>query len=631
MFSGLKQPVSFREITLNNGFWANRQELFRDITLDAVYDRFEETGRFASLHLDWKEGQPNKPHIFWESDITKWIEGAAYFLQHHDMPELEARIDELVRRMEQAQGEDGYLNVYFTAVEPEARFARRTDHELYCAGHLIEAGLAYAEATGKERLLDIARRYADLIDRVFRIEHSAAFDTPGHQKIELALMKLYDYTGEQRYLELAKYFINTRGHSERDGTYDFADLKHLQSHLPIREQATAEGHAVRALYQFAGAADVARVTGDTELQAVCDTVFDNIISRRMHITGGVGSTHQGESFTYDYDLPEYTTYNETCASIALMMFCRRLWTVHADRKYADTAELALYNTVLAGISLSGDRFFYENPLAVDPLRQQFNDSRPEGLKEHLPILERVKVFDCSCCPPNLLRLVGSIGDYMYSVFGRTIYTQCYMGGRASFEIGNDVLHLYQETNYPLDGKIRFVIETAAKAGLALRIPSWCEAWTLTLNGEALHPEVHDGYVHIDRSWEPGDRVLLDLHLAPRLYESNPRVSATAGRVALLQGPVVYCAEGIDQGDLPLRDVRIKDIDNYELSWAETSRMQFPTFRLNARCHLDRTALFSPVGAGDNFLTDVTLRLIPYFAWANRGVSEMTVWLLKDTD
>lgn len=321
---------SFKNITITGGFWKKKQDLFRGVTMEAVYDRFEETGRFEALKFNWKEGMPNRPHIFWESDVTKWIEGAAYFLQKRRDPLLEEKIDELVGRMERAQEENGYLNAYFTVVEPEARFTRRTDHELYSAGHLIEGAIAYAQATGKNALLRVAVTYADLIDRVFRIEHSAGFDTPGHEEIELALMKLYRYTGEERYKALAEYFINTRGTSERDETYSFTDQEHMQSHLPVRKQLTAEGHSVRALYLYSGMADLAKENKEEELAGVCEALFDNIVNQRMYITGGVGSTHRGESFSFDYDLPEYTAYNETCASIALALFARRMWLIEAD-------------------------------------------------------------------------------------------------------------------------------------------------------------------------------------------------------------------------------------------------------------------------------------------------------------
>lgn len=618
-------PAGFEKSSVTGGFWKRYQDLFRRVTIDAVYDRFEETGRFEALKFNWKEGMPNKPHIFWESDVTKWIEGAAYFLQKQRDPELEARIDELVERMERTQGEDGYLNAYFTVVEPDARFTRRTDHELYCAGHLIEGAIAYARATGKENMLRVAIRYADLIDRVFRAEHSAAFDTPGHEEIELALVKLYHYTGQERYLKLAQYFVDTRGTSGRDGTYDFTDQEHMQSHLPVRSQKTAEGHSVRALYLYSGMADLAMERGDEELFSVCRALFDNIVNRRMYITGGVGSTCRGESFTLDYDLPEYTAYNETCASIALALFCRRMWLMDPDGRYGDVAEQAIYNTVLSGVSLSGDEFFYENPMSTDPRRNAFNDSRPNGLKEHLPILKRVKVFDCSCCPPNLLRAVGSIADYLYSTEGNTIYAHCYMEADTELSLGEKKIRLVQKTGYPFEGKIVITAEAEGDFTLALRIPGWCQGARITVNGEALSLRTQKGFAFIERSWKNGDQVILDLPMEAKWISANPQVIDACGRVAVTRGPLVYCAEGMDNGDRPLKDVRIVRNSPVEISMEEIAGFAFPVIRMEASCRKPFEGLYSQDPLEEE---SFTLKLIPYFAWTNRDVTEMTTWFLE---
>lgn len=617
---------SFKNITITGGFWKKKQDLFRGVTMEAVYDRFEETGRFEALKFNWKEGMPNRPHIFWESDVTKWIEGAAYFLQKRRDPLLEEKIDELVGWMERAQEENGYLNAYFTVVEPEARFTRRTDHELYSAGHLIEGAIAYAQATGKNALLRVAVTYADLIDRVFRIEHSAGFDTPGHEEIELALMKLFRYTGEERYKALAEYFINTRGTSERDETYSFTDQEHMQSHLPVRKQLTAEGHSVRALYLYSGMADLAKENKEEELAGVCEALFDNIVNQRMYITGGVGSTHRGESFSFDYDLPEYTAYNETCASIALALFARRMWLIEADGKYADAAEQAIYNTVLGGISISGDSFFYENPMSVDPRRNAFNDSRPEGLKEHLPILERAKVFGCSCCPPNLLRFVGSIADFMYATSGSTVFTHCYMNGTGTVSIGGREILLEQKTEYPYEGDVQILVKTAGAFTIALRIPGWASAEKaeLTVNGEKIVCAPVKGYVYVDRSFAQGDCIHVKLPLETRIVEANPRVSDLCGRAAVVRGPIVFCAEGIDNAYL-LRDVRIQRESAVNLERETIGGLEIPVLTMKAWKRKESAVLYSDKPYGEE---ETQLKLIPYFAWANRGVSEMTTWFLQ---
>ena len=616
--------VSYTDIDLTGGFWKKKQELIQDVTIGAVYDRFEETGRFEALKCGWKEGEPNKPHIFWESDVTKWIEGASCFLQKKRDTDLENKIDEMITWMKNNQDESGYLNTYFTVVEPEARFTRRTDHELYCAGHLIEGAIAYAKATGKSTMLEVAQKYADLIDKVFRIEKSACFDTPGHEEIELALVKLYQFTGEKRYLLLSEYFINTRGTSARDMTYDFADQEHMQSHLPVRMQDTAEGHSVRALYLYAGMADLARINQDDTLADASEKLFHNIVDKRMYITGGIGSTHKGESFTYDYDLPEYTAYNETCASIALALFCKRMWLIEADRKYADCAERALYNTVLSGISLSGDEFFYENPVAADPRRNRFNHTRAKGLQEHLPILKRVKVFDCSCCPPNLIRAIGAIGDFMYSCSGDTIYAHCYMNGDAKINLDGKEVYLSQRTDYPFDGNIELIVHTAGRYRLALRIPQWCDAYQIKINGGSQAALEADGYVYLDRDWEENDCILLSLQMKIKLYEANPFVTDYCGKAAVSRGPLVYCGEGIDHNDRPLRDIRIKKIDSFEVRWDNIEGVEMPVLYGEAYARKSFDALYTEYEGREE---KISLKLIPYFAWANRGITEMTTWFI----
>lgn len=622
-----QRPVGFADSRITGGFWKERQDLFRRVTIGAVYDRFEETGRFEALKFNWKKGMPFQPHIFWESDVTKWIEGAAYFLKKERNPELEARIDELIARMERTQEENGYLNAYFTVVEPEARFLRRTDHELYCAGHLIEGAIAYAEATGKDAMLRVAVKYADLIDRVFRGEHSAAFDTPGHEEIELALIRLYRYTKEERYLKLAEYFINTRGTSARDTTYDFTDQAHMQSHLPVRKQKTAEGHAVRALYLYSAMADLALETREEELAEACRTLFDNITTRRMYITGGIGSTYRGESFTFDYDLPEYTAYNETCASIALALFCRRMWLIEADGRYADCAERALYNTVLSGVSLSGDEFFYENPMSADPRRNAFNDSRPEGLREHLPILQRVRVFDCSCCPPNLVRAVGSVADYMYSVSEpeNTIFAHCYMEAESAVCLNGKTVSLSQKTAYPYDGRVLLRVGSKGKFTLAVRIPGWCRNAVLTVNGEKVRAEVKTGYAYLTREWNAGDELLLDFPMEVKWVAANPKVIDACGRVAVTRGPLVYCAEGLDNGDRPLKSIRVVKNGNVAIAEEAFGQMKLPVIFMQALCERPFEALYTEDEPQEE---ECRLKLIPYFAWTNRGVTEMTTWFLK---
>lgn len=618
--------IDLEKSEIRHGFWKERQELIRRVTIDAVYRQFKDTGRFEAIKLNWKEGMPCKPHIYWESDVTKWIEGAAFFLSQERDPQLEEKIDEIVNDLERAQGPDGYLNEYFTVVEPEARFKRRGDHELYCAGHLIEGAIAYGKATGKTKMLDVAKRYADLIHRVFCIEGSAGFDTPGHEEIELALVKLYLFTSEKRYLELAEYFINERGRGKKDGAYGSFDLEHIQSHLPVREQKTAEGHSVRALYLLCAMADLARLSKDRSLLLSCQTLYENITNKRMYITGGVGSTFRGESFTYDYDLPEYTAYCETCASIALALFCRRMWLIDPKGRYGDTAEQAVYNTVLSGISLSGDKFFYENPISTDAAKWKFNESRPEAMRERLAIPERVKVFTCSCCPPNLIRFVGSVAEYMYSADEDTIYTQCYMDADTEIALKDGIIRLQQRTGYPYSGDVELTIFGEGHFRLAVRIPSWCSGGFVQVNGEQVHNSPADGYVMIERKWSSGDVVEIHLPLETRLISANPRVSEACGRVAVVRGPLVYCAEGIDNGGRPLKDIRIARTAKFWVSDETIDGITVPVLVTDAVCRKPGDELYS---CQEPEFEHVELKLIPYFARANRGISEMTTWFLED--
>jgi DUF1680 family protein len=355
-----------------------------------------------------------KPHIFWDSDVAKWIEACAYSLEQTPDGQLEKQVDEIIGYMESGQLDDGYFNSYYIACEPENRFTVRNNHELYCAGHLTEAAVAYYRATGKDKLLGLVKRYLDLIEKAFAEDDSAAFSTPGHEEIELALIKMYELTGEEKYTNLCAHFINTRGTSQKDlDNFVYSgDHSYDQTHLPVRQQKTAEGHSVRALYLYSGMADLARLTGDKELTDACKSLFDNICSKRMYVTGGVGSSSHGETFTQDYDLPNDMAYSETCASIALVLFCRRMLMLETDSKYADAAERAMYNCVLGGVSLDGRSFFYVNPLEINLSRHEKNE-KWHDIKENL-LTQRAEVFSCSCCPPNLARVIPSFAGDAYS-------------------------------------------------------------------------------------------------------------------------------------------------------------------------------------------------------------------------
>ena len=602
----------FNEVNITGGFLHDLQEKNREITMDAVYNRFSDTGRFAALRCDWTEGSERpKPHIFWDSDVAKWIEGAAYILAKHKDDALQAKVEAAIDDMEANQWEDGYLNSYYTAIEPENRFTNRDHHELYCCGHLIEAAVAYYYATGKDRLLHMIERYVALIDRVFRVEHSAMFDTPGHEEIELALVRLYRCTGKKQYLDLAAYFINTRGYSERDKevihgrTYQYlGSTNYAQSLIPPREQTVAQGHAVRAMYLYTAMADLYVESKDEALKAACLQLFEDVTERKMHITGGIGSTRIGEAFTIPYDLPNERTYNETCASIGLMFFAQRLLEIEDRGIYADTVERCLYNGMLSGISLDGKSFFYENPLEINLKNQDrihFNKKM-----ERYPITQRVEVFSCSCCPPNVNRLFASFERYLYHRRDGVFFVDQFAESTWK-EAGGSVV---QHTDYPKSGRISLTFKGVERA--AVRIPGWCDHYTCNVP-----VTVENGYAYIDTP----TNVEFDFHIAPVLYTANAEVDDAAGKAALCYGPVVYCAERIDNPVNLHRLLLLPDL-NVELKESH----------LHSLCDITVDGLLSTPKAsglfqkGGNVYEKTRIHLIPYFAFANRGNSDMIVWL-----
>ncbi|MDR3314453.1 MAG: glycoside hydrolase family 127 protein, partial [Oscillospiraceae bacterium] len=533
--------ISYRDVDIDGGFWGERQRVNRDATSVAVMERFRETGRFAAFHMERGWAQGEKPHYFWDSDVAKWIEGVAYLLQKGPAPALEALAEETIGLIEQHQAADGYFNIYFTVVEPEKRWQDRDCHELYCAGHLIEAAVAYYEATGRDRFLRCMCRYADAIERVFMREHSATFDTPGHEEIELALVRLWRCTGEARYLRLSQYFVDTRGQvGGRDSCAAWAKPSYTQSHLPVREQRTAEGHAVRALYLYAAMADLAVEADDPALWEACRALFGSIAQRRMYITGGVGSSHHGEAFTLDYDLPNESAYGETCAALALALFARRMAAAEPDAAYADAAERAIYNGFLSGVSLDGTAFFYENPLEVHPALRQKDASVKDN--ERYPQLQRQAVFGCSCCPPNVLRFIASLGDFLYSYDETTLFVHHYAQSTAQCSAWGRTVSIQQATEYPWQGNIQLELRGCAGKRIALRIPGWCSHYTLLAGDREITPSIEKGYAYVDIADEHC-RFALRLEMPVRLVRANPAVWENIGRAAVTKGPLVYCLEG----------------------------------------------------------------------------------------
>lgn len=610
--------ISHEKIRLTDGFWKDRRETGRDVTLMSIYDRFCETGRFAALDFNHPD-----PHIFWDSDIAKWIEAAAYLLEDKRDEKIEKLVDDAVAKIKLHQRPDGYFNTHFDTKEPYARFSRYTDHELYDLGHLTEAAIAYKRATGKRDLLDVCARYIDLVDRVFRVEHSAGFDTPGHEEIELALYKMYKETSDEKYLTLMRYFIDKRGNSDKDKTYDcFGTNVYSQAHMPVREQRTAEGHSVRAMYLYCAMADLAKQDGDAALREACEAIFENVVNKRMYVTGGIGSSHVGEAFTFDYDLMNRTAYAETCASLALALFARRMLAIEPRGIYADIAELALYNGSLSGISLSGDSFFYENPLEINTQVIKHNEKYLTA-RDSMPIAERVKVFSCSCCPPNLLRVIASVGDFAYSESEGTLYSNLFMACDADTPFGR----ICQRTGYPYDGAVEYSMPDGAEEfTFAIHLPAWAEGdHTLTLNGRLYEAVADDGYLYITRAWDKGDVLRLELPFEARLVEANPAVHEDCGRVAVMRGPVVYCAEEVDNGRF-VKDIAVSAEHAFEPVWNDD--MKLPVLRTvgTRRVWPECNPLYNRARSRRQ---ECEVTLIPYAAFANRGASDMTVWLLEE--
>ena len=632
----MQQPASVRQVRFLDGLLEKRVRTNREVTLAIEYEQCRRTGRLEAWN--WMPGQAHRPHHFWDSDVAKWIEAAAYSLAVEPDPELEARVDAVIDAMAACQAEDGYLNSYYLRVEPDQRWTNLRDmHELYCAGHLMEAAVAWHESTGKRRFLDLMCRYADYIATVFGPGPDQRRGYPGHEEIELALIRLYRHTGKKRYADLAAFFIDERGRQphyfdqearargEDPGPFQAEKYVHHQAHLPVREQHSIEGHAVRAAYLFAGAADTAAATGDAGLLGICRRIWHNLTECRMYVTGGIGSSPNGERFTADYDLPPETAYAETCAAIALLFFADRMLRLEGRREYADVFERALYNGVLSGVSLDGTKFFYANPLTAYP------EAHGSGLNRFPP--ERQEWFGCACCPPNLARLLASLGRYVYAVSPGEIHVHLFAASTFETDIAGRALRLEQRTNYPWEESVEIRIDPAEPVEFALcvRIPGWCRAPELFVNGSAtpVADPTGRGYARIRRLWKAGDTVRLHLPMPVERIRAHPKVRHACGRVALQRGPVVYCLEEIDNGP-DLAALELPTDAGFEVGAAGSPFPGIPVIRGAAR-RLDPASWQGRLYRSDNSGTPpateaAPITAVPYSFWANRGKGEMLVWI-----
>ncbi|WEK54769.1 MAG: glycoside hydrolase family 127 protein [Candidatus Cohnella colombiensis] len=641
-------PVSWKDTNVLGGLWGRRQQINHFVTIPSQYKRFEERGSFEALKRNWKAGDPNAPHPFWDSDFGKWIEAAAFSLAKYPDPELEKLVDSVIDEIAENQQSDGYFNTYFDLIEPDKKWTNLYYmHELYCAGHLAEGAVAYYLATGKRKFLDVMCRYMDHIDARFGSEPGKIHGYCGHQEIELALVKLYRATGEERYLKLSKYFIDERGkqpyffeleslqrgvdtektaNQQRHLKYylkEHGPYAEYQSHLPVREQEAPVGHAVRAMYMYSAMADLAADTQDKSLLDASEKLWDRLTQRQMYITGGIGPSSDGERFTFDYDLPNEYTYNETCASIGLVMWAHRMLQFNADRKYADVMEQTLYNTVLSGVSVNGDEYSYANYLAVYPDR--FKYASTLIIDKMMP--GRHKWFNVACCPPNVARLIASIGQYMYSTSEDGIYVHLYNDSETTVDVKGNRVTLTQQTNYPWEGHIGLTImpETAAEFTVAVRYPGWCSHAEIKVNGNKVDAPIVNGYFMLNRNWAQGDVVELLLDMPIQLVESHPSVRTNSGKVALQRGPLVYCMEETDNAR-DLSDLSLVDETDIKVQYEADLLDGVVTLELKGQRRETSSwegQLYRPVQTQK---TDVLVKAIPYFLWANRDPGEMLIWI-----
>ncbi len=592
-----------KNVKITGGFWKAIEEKNKLVTVDAVYKRFTDTGRFSALRCN----QENKNvHFFWDSDVAKWLEGAANVLEREFDPALYKKAESAISDIIDSQWEDGYINSYYSVTEPEKRFTDRGMHELYCAGHIIEAAVRWYDATGETGFLGAAEKYADLISRIFTDEQSAGFVTPGHEEIELALIRLYRATGEEKYLKTAKFFIDKRGKVKEQNVF-FENQMYVQSEKPVREMSEANGHAVRACYLYTAMALLAKETGDEELFLSCKRLYSDIVEKKMYITGGIGQSSIGEAFTVAYDLPPETAYAETCAAISLMFFSESMLMLENDSVYADTVERIMYNGMLSGLSADGKSFFYENPLEINLRNHKKNVSADKQLR--LPITQRREVFDCSCCPPNLNRVLSSMEGYIYRTNGKTLYIDQFIES----EMEEDGIKAAMTTDYPYDSKITLRVSGADYA--AVRIPYWCDRFTI-----GAPYRIKNGYAYIEN---PG-KVEIEFEMKPKLYFANPECDYLSGKAALMLGPTVYAAEGKDNA-FNLSNVYIDENINAVVSEKDFSlgSPEFNAVTVDGYVKKPSEKLYSD-RPGE--LCKVKIKLIPYRLFANRGESDMRVWI-----
>ncbi|WP_455640434.1 beta-L-arabinofuranosidase domain-containing protein [Parabacteroides sp.] len=619
-------PVPFTSVKVTDNFWGQRLKASREVTIPLAFSKCEETGRYDNFY---KAAHPSSEYkvgglAFDDTDVYKTIEGASYSMQTYPDKKLDKYIDSVLTVVAAAQEPDGYLYTSRT-MNPEhphewagsKRWEKveELSHEFYNLGHMVEGAVAHYQATGKRNFLDIAIKYADCVEREIGDKPGQVVRVPGHQIAEMALCKLYLATGQQKYLDLAKFFLDKRGYTTRTDAYS-------QAHKPVLEQDEAVGHAVRASYMYSGMADVAALTGDTGYVHAIDKIWDNVVTKKLYITGGIGATSNGEAFGENYELPNMSAYCETCAAIGNVYWNYRLFLLHGESKYYDVLERTLYNGLISGVSLDGGGFFYPNPL--------------ESIGQH----QRQPWFGCACCPSNICRFIPSLPGYVYAVHDKDVYVNLFMSNTSELKVGGKKVTLEQTTEYPWNGDIRVAVTPKGKQEFALkiRIPGWVQGevvpsnlytftdnkelgYVVKVNGEPVQSTLDKGYFTISRPWKKGDVVEVHFDMEPRTVKANSKVEADRGKIAVERGPIVYCAEWPDN-DFSVLSVFMNRKPEFKLQ-----RKPELLYGINELTTQAQTLGYDE--SGRLTTKDVTLTLIPYYAWAHRGAGEMAVWLPQD--
>ena len=582
------EQIAFSHVKINDNFWSPRLSKHVSATLPVCIDQIEnQTGRIRNFENAAKGEGEHSGIFFDDSDVYKALEGMAYSLINNPDPELEKKADEWIDKFAAAQQPDGYINTFYTLTGLDKRWTNMDKHEMYCAGHMIEAGVAYYQATGKRKLLDVCIRMTDHMMSQFG--PGKRHWVPGHEEIELALVKLYQTTQEQKYLDFAYWLLEERGHGHGTmGDEGKWNPVYYQDIVPVRQLTDISGHAVRCMYLYCGMADVAALKNDTGYIAAMDRLWDDVVHRNMYITGGIGSSRDNEGFTEDYDLPNLDAYCETCASVGMVLWNQRMNQLTGDSKYIDVLERSLYNGALAGISLGGDRFFYVNPL--------------ESKGDH----HRQEWYGCACCPSQLSRFLPSIGNYIYASSDDALWVNLYIGNTGQIRIGETDILLTQETDYPWDGSVKLTISTSQplEKEIRLRIPDWCKTYDLSINGKRINVPKEKGYAVI-KDWKSQDVIALDMDMPVEIVAADPHVKENFDKRAIQRGPLVYCMEEIDN-PVYFDQIQMSPSTTFQRAFADDILNGIKTIKTNGRA---QSATF-----------------IPYYAWDNRKAGKMRVWI-----